>query len=178
MLVWRGCDTGMIRDEKTEDLTAPPEQMLGDLLTRRGLTIAVAESCTGGLISHRITNVPGASRYFLLGAVAYSNECKVGQLGIDRALLEQVGAVSRDVAMAMARGIKDAARSDIGVGVTGVAGPEGATSDKPVGLVFVAAVCDERQRVERHVFGGTRDAVKQQASDAALTLVLEVARGD
>ncbi len=168
----------MIRDEETEDSTAPLERMLGDLLTRRGLTIAVAESCTGGLISHRITDVPGASRYFLLGAVAYSNECKVGQLGVDRALLEQVGAVSRDVAMAMACGIKDVARSDIGIGVTGLAGPEGGTSDKPVGLVFIAAVSNTRQKVERHVFGGTRDAVKQQASNAALTLVLEVARGD
>ncbi len=167
----------MIRDEKTEDLTAPPEQMLGDLLTRRGLTIAVAESCTGGLISHRITNVPGASKYFLLGAVAYSNECKVEQLGVDRALIEKVGAVNRDVAMAMARGIKDVARSDIGVGVTGIAGPEGGPSYKPVGLVFVAAVSNTRQKVARHFFDGTREAVKQQASDAALTLVLEVARG-
>ena len=80
----------MIRDEETEASTAPLERMLGDQLTRRGLTIAVAESCTGGLISHRITDVPGASKYFLLGAVAYSNECKVEQLGVDRALIEKV----------------------------------------------------------------------------------------
>jgi nicotinamide-nucleotide amidase len=138
----------------------------------------VAESCTGGLISHRITNVPGASRYFLLGTVAYSNECKVGQLGVDRELLGQVGAVSSDVALAMARGVREVAGSDIGLGVTGIAGPEGGTPDKPVGVVFIAAVYNTRQRVERCVFGGTREEVKQQASEAALTLILEVARRD
>jgi nicotinamide-nucleotide amidase len=168
----------LMQNEKAFGPTTPPEQMLGDLLSRKGLTIAVAESCTGGLISHRITNIPGASGYFLLGTVAYSNECKVEQLGVDPALLEQVGAVSRDVALAMACGIKDVARSDIGVGVTGIAGPEGETPDKPVGLVFIAAVFNACERVERHVFDGTREAVKQQASDAALTLILEVARGD
>ena len=165
----------LMRDEKAEGATASLEQLLGDRLLQGGLTVAVAESCTGGLISHRITNVPGASQYFLLGTVAYSNECKVKQLGIDRALLEQFGAVSRDGALAMARGIREVARSDIGVGVTGIAGPGGGMPDKPVGLVFIAAVADRHERVERYVFGGTRDAVKQQASDAALTLILDVA---
>jgi len=172
------CYGALMHNEKPFGPTSSPQRMLGDLLSRKGLTIAVAESCTGGLISHRITNIPGASRYFLLGTVAYSNECKVEQLGVDPPLLEQAGAVSRDVALAMARGIKDVARSDIGVGVTGIAGPEGETPDKPVGLVFIAVVCDGRQRAERYVFSGDREAVKRQASDAALTLILEVARGD
>ena len=152
------------------------EQRLGDVLSQRGLTIAVAESCTGGLISHRITNVPGSSRYFLMGTVAYSNDVKAEQLGVGAALLEKSGAVSRDVALAMARGVRSAARSDIGVGVTGIAGPAGGTREKPVGLVFVAAVTDKDDRVERHVFTGDRTAVKRQAADAALALAVEVAR--
>lgn len=149
---------------------------MGDVLSRRGLTIAVAESCTGGLISHRITNVPGSSRYFLMGTVAYSNEVKVERLGVDAALLEKVGAVSRDVALAMARGIRQAASSDIGAGVTGIAGPAGGTPEKPVGLVFIAAVTGEDVRVERHVFTGDRAAVKRQTADAALALAVEVAQ--
>jgi len=152
------------------------ERKLGDVLLRRGFGIAVAESCTGGLISHRITNVPGASRYFLIGTVAYSNEAKVERLAVDPALLDRVGAVSGDVALAMARGIRAAARGDIGVGVTGIAGPAGGTAEKPVGLVFIAAVTDQDERVERHIFVGDRAAVKQQTADAALALVLEVAQ--
>jgi nicotinamide-nucleotide amidase len=156
--------------------TGSLEQRLGDVLSRRGLTIAVAESCTGGLISHRITNVPGASRYFLIGTVAYSNEVKVERLAVDPALLDSVGAVSGDVALAMARGVRTAGGSDIGVGVTGIAGPAGGTPEKPVGLVFIAAVTVEDERVERHVFAGDRAVVKRQTADAALALVLEVAQ--
>ena len=152
------------------------EQRLGDVLSQRGLTIAVAESCTGGLISHRITNVPGSSRYFLMGAVAYSNDVKVERLGVGAALLEKSGAVSRDVALAMACGVTNAARSDIGVGVTGIAGPAGGTPEKPVGLVFVATVKDKDERVERHVFTGDRAAVKRQTADAALALAIQVAQ--
>ena len=152
------------------------EQKLADALSQRGLTIAVAESCTGGLISHRITNVPGSSRYFLMGTVAYSNEVKVEWLGVRAGLLDKFGAVSRDVALGMARGIREAARSDIGVGVTGIAGPDGGTPEKPVGLVFIAAVTDKEERAERHVFSGDRAAIKQQTADAALALVLEVAQ--
>lgn len=156
--------------------TGSLERQLGDVLSQRGLSIAVAESCTGGLISHRITNVPGASRYFLMGTVAYSNEAKADRLGVDPALLDRVGAVSGDVALALARGVRTAGRSDIGVGVTGIAGPAGGTPQKPVGLVFTAVVTDKDERVERHVFAGDRAAVKQQTADAALALVLEVAQ--
>jgi len=160
------------------DVVAPDSlgQRLGDVLSRKGLTIAVAESCTGGLISHRITNVPGSSRYFLMGTVAYSNDVKVQRLAVDEALLEMFGAVSREVAVAMARGVMSAAQSDIGVGVTGIAGPAGGTPEKPIGLVFVAAVTDRDERVERHVFAGDRAAVKRQSADAALALAVEVAQ--
>jgi nicotinamide-nucleotide amidase len=152
------------------------EKRLGDLLSQRGFTIAVAESCTGGLISHRITNVPGSSRYFLMGTVAYSNEVKVERLGVDAALIDKAGAVTREVALAMARGIRKAARSDIGAGVTGIAGPAGGTTEKPVGLVFIAAVTDKDERVERHIFAGDRAAVKAQTAEAALALVLAMAQ--
>ena len=156
--------------------TGSLERQLGDVLSQRGLTIAVAESCTGGLISHRITNVPGASRYFLIGTVAYSNEAKADRLGVDPALLDRVGAVSGDVALALARGVRTAGGSDIGVGVTGIAGPAGGTPEKPVGLVFIAVVTDKDKRLEQHIFAGDRAAVKQQTADAALALVLEVAQ--
>lgn len=163
--------------EKTDAQTVGTlERRVGELLSKKGLTLAVAESCTGGLISHRVTNVPGASRYFLLGTVAYSNEAKKEQLEVDPAILGKVGAVSRGVALAMARGIMKVARSDIGVGVTGIAGPEGGTPEKPVGLVFIAAVRGEHERVERNIFAGTRAAIKQQTANAALALVLEVAQ--
>jgi len=160
--------------EEDARAAAPIAKRLGGVLTQRGLTIAVAESCTGGFICHRITNVPGASNYFLMGIVAYSNDAKEEQLGVQRVLLEKSGAVSRDVALAMARGIRDRARSDVGVGVTGIAGPEGGTPEKPVGLVFIAAVTGTHERVERNIFAGDRVAIKQQTADAALTLVLDV----
>ena len=162
--------------DKNDAAAVSLEQRLGDVLSQKRITIAVAESCTGGLISHRITNVPGSSRYFLMGAVAYSNDVKMGLLGVGAALLEELGAVSRDVAAAMARGVRSAARSDIGVGVTGIAGPAGGTPEKPVGLVFVAAVADKDERVERHVFPGDRAAVKRQTADAALALAIQVAQ--
>jgi nicotinamide-nucleotide amidase len=166
---------GLMCGAEDDRVTVSLERGLGELLTQRRLTLAVAESCTGGLISHRITNVPGSSRYFLLGIVAYSDVAKKEQLGIDQALLEEAGAVSRDVALAMARGIRAVAHSDIGVGVTGIAGPGGGTAEKPVGLVFMAVVTDERERVERNIFAGGRLAVKEQMADAALALVLELA---
>jgi len=159
-----------------EDVSAAASipKRLGDVLTQKGLTLAVAESCTGGLICHRITNVPGASNYFLMGIVAYSNEAKVERLSVDRALLDRFGAVSRDVALAMARGVRNAARADVGVGVTGIAGPEGGTPEKPVGLVFIAAVTGTHERVDRNIFAGDRAAIKQQTADAVLALVLDV----
>ena len=167
---------GLMCAEEDAPVTVSLERRLGEVLAQKGRTVAVAESCTGGLISHRITNIPGSSTYFLLGIVAYSNEAKTEQLGVDQDLLEEVGAVSRDVALAMARGIMAIAHSDIGVGVTGIAGPEGGTAEKPVGLVFMAAVTDEHERVERNIFAGGRSAVKEQTADAALALVLELAQ--
>jgi PncC family amidohydrolase len=135
-----------------------------------GLTLSVAESCTGGLISHRITEVPGASGYFRLGVVVYANEAKRGVLGVRASTLETYGAVSEGVAREMAEGVVRVGRSDCGIGVTGIAGPEGGSVSKPVGTVFVGFHRADRQAsaVERFSFGGTRSEIKRKAATAAV----------
>ena len=147
------------------------EEVLGDLLVARALRIAVAESCTGGLLTSRLTDVPGSSRYVNRAVVAYSNEAKVELLGVPPVLIEQHGAVSEPVALAMAEGIKTRARVDIGVGVTGVAGPGGGTAEKPVGMVAIAASVAGTTRSRTFKFIGGREQVKFQASQAALDMV-------
>ena len=134
----------------------------------RGWTVAVAESCTGGLISHRLTNVAGASRYFLLAAVAYSYASKERLLRVPHRVLIRHGAVSRPVVLAMARGVRRAARATIGVAVTGIAGPGGGLPHKPVGTVWIAVATAARARAFRHHFTGSRLAIKQRAASAAL----------
>ena len=147
------------------------EEVLGDLLMARALRIAVAESCTGGLLMSRLTDVPGSSRYVERGVVAYSNDAKIELLGVPPVLIEQHGAVSEPVALAMAEGIKTRARVDIGVGVTGVAGPGGGTAEKPVGMVAIAASVAGTTRSRTFKFIGGREQVKFQASQAALDMV-------
>jgi nicotinamide-nucleotide amidase len=147
------------------------EHVVGDLLVEGNLRIAVAESCTGGLITSRLTDVPGSSRYVDRGVVVYGNEAKTELLGISAALIEEHGAVSQEVAVAMAEGIRSRARTDIGVGVTGIAGPGGGTRDKPVGTVAVAAAIPALLRSREFRFVGDREQVKFQASQAALDMV-------
>jgi len=149
----------------------PMEEVLGAMLVERGLTIGVAESCTGGLILTRLTDVSGSSRYVERGVVTYSNASKVELLGVPETLIAAHGAVSEAVASAMAEGIKSRARVDIGVGVTGIAGPDGGTPEKPVGTVAVAAVSAAGNRVRTFRFVGGREMVKFQASQAALDMV-------
>ncbi|HEX3721783.1 MAG TPA: nicotinamide-nucleotide amidohydrolase family protein, partial [Nitrolancea sp.] len=132
------------------------EEQLFELLTRDRLSIATAESCTGGLVSHRITTVPGSSAYFLGGIVAYSNDVKMSLLGVPQDVLERVGAVSADCALAMAHGARQRIGADIGVATTGIAGPGGATPTKPVGLVFIACSTPWGDRYEEHRFSGNR----------------------
>ncbi len=154
------------------------EQVVGDLLRTRGWTIAVAESCTGGLIASRLTDVSGSSAYVEEAVVAYSNRAKVDRLGVSEADLAVHGAVSERVALAMARGVRARGRTDIGVGVTGIAGPTGATPGKPVGTVVVAVVGPgSAERVDTFRFGGDRSVVKAQAAQAALNLVRLVVEG-
>jgi len=147
------------------------EEVVGDLLVDRGLHIGVAESCTGGLITSRLTDVPGSSRYVDASVVTYSNQAKSDFLDIDPALIAQHGAVSEPVAIAMAEGIKRRAPADIGIGVTGIAGPSGGTPDKPVGTVVIAAVVASRCRARTFRFYGDRSLVKFQAAQSALDMV-------
>ena len=141
------------------------------MLAARTLTIAIAESCTGGLIASRLTDVPGSSRYVERGIVSYSNAAKVELLGVPQELITAHGAVSEQVASSMAEGIRTRSRVDIGVGVTGIAGPDGGTPDKPVGMVCIAASSVAGTRVRTFRFVGGREMVKFQASQAALDMV-------
>ena len=152
------------------------EAVVGDLLVERGLRIGVAESCTGGLIASRLTDISGSSRYVDRAVVVYSNEAKTELLGVPPDLLREHGAVSEPAALAMAQGIKARARAGIGVGVTGIAGPTGGTPEKPVGTVVVSAVTDAESRVRTFRFFGEREQVKFQASQSALDMVRRMLR--
>lgn len=147
------------------------EEDIGRLLTDKGLTLAVAESCTGGLVGGRITSVAGSSSYFVGGIISYSDEVKIGVLGVDADLLARLGAVSADVAKQMARGVRERLSADIGVSITGVAGPDGGTLEKPVGLVFVGMSAGDDELAQRFEFTGGREAVRNAAGDAALDIV-------
>ena len=148
------------------------EEAVGRLLAGAGLTLACAESCTGGLVAAMLTNVPGSSGYFDRGVVTYSNRAKVEQLGVDEKTLAANGAVSRDTAVEMAAGVARIAGADIGLSVTGVAGPGGGTDAKPVGLVHFALADMRRPSVitARMRFGGDRSAVRTRAAKFALDL--------
>ena len=144
---------------------------VGRQLLTRGWRVATAESCTGGLITSRLTDVPGSSRYVERSVVTYSNEAKTELLGVRREVIEAHGAVSEPVALAMADGVRSRAGVDIGLAVTGIAGPGGGTAEKPVGTVVVAAstATGSRSRVFRFV--GEREQIKFQASQAALDML-------
>lgn len=147
------------------------EEVVGGLLKRSGKTLAVAESCSGGLIGHRLTNVPGSSDYFLGGVIAYGNAAKIDLLSIPPETIDRHGAVSSQTAKAMARGVRKRIRSDIGLAITGIAGPSGATPDKPVGLVFVALAWKGGCEVQRNFFLGSRDRIKAQSAQAGLDVL-------
>jgi len=147
------------------------EEVVGLKLTLGGYTLAVAESCTGGLIAQRLTEVPGSSKYFIEGAVTYSNQSKTRTLGIEPALILEHGAVSAEVAEAMAEGIRKRAGTDFGLAVTGIAGPGGGSDEKPVGLVYIA-LSDEVQTTHRKLqVPGDRQLVRWRSSQAALDLL-------
>ncbi len=154
----------------SEDGRELPDVVAG-LLRERALTLALAESCTGGLLSARLTEVPGASAFLERSLVTYSNRSKIEELGVDPGLVERVGAVSEEVAAAMAAGVRRVAGTDIGVGITGIAGPDGGTPEKPVGLVFVSLDGAAGTRVRRAVFPGGRERVRYQATQVALEML-------
>jgi PncC family amidohydrolase len=149
----------------------PLEVQIGKLLTAKKLTLALAESCTGGLVGHRITEVPGSSAYFLGGIVAYAYEAKEQLLNVDHDTLYDCGAVSAEVALEMARGARRALGADIGLSVTGIAGPTGEMPGKPVGLVYIALSTRDGERHERHVWEGDRSGNKARSAEAALDLL-------
>jgi len=151
----------------TEEL----EEVLGTMFTERKLTISVAESCTGGLIADRLTNVSGSSHYLERGIVTYSNESKVAELGVPSSFIKLHGAVSREVAEAMAFGVRTKSNSDIGLSTTGVAGPTGGTSEKPVGLLWIGFSDRHQTSAIRFNFPSDRRSFKERASQAALELV-------
>jgi nicotinamide-nucleotide amidase len=146
------------------------EAVVGDLLREHRLTIAVAESCTGGLLASRLTDVPGSSDYMDRGVVCYSNQSKTELLGVPEALIAEHGAVSEAVAASMAEGIRGRARTNVGVGVTGIAGPGGGSPEKPVGTVAIAVAIDADVRVRTFQFIGSREMVKFQAAQSALNM--------
>lgn len=149
------------------------EEIIGEMLTKRGFTVGTAESCTGGLIGHRLTSVSGSSRYYRGGIVAYDNAVKVSTLGVPEDLLRQHGAVSKEVALAMAKGVRVKLDSDFGIGVTGIAGPGGGTDEKPVGTVYVACSSKEGETYSHRLFRGDRGVIKRRAAHEGLWLLYE-----
>lgn len=149
------------------------EARLGRDLQDRGRTLATAESCTGGLVGHRLTNVPGSSAHYLGGVICYANAVKATLLQVPWDLLEQQGAVSDAVARQMARGVRGLLGADIGIAVTGIAGPGGGTAEKPVGLVYIALAAEGVEICERHRWPYDRQGNKEASAQRALQMVLE-----
>ena len=155
-------------------------EMLSDKLGRdlyaRGLTIACAESCTGGLLTSTLTDIPGSSYYVMGSVVSYSNDVKSRVLGVSEETLSQYGAVSEETAREMAEGVRQLMQTDIGVGITGIAGPDGGSAEKPVGLVYIAVSSQTRTVVQKNYFHGTRLENKQAAVANALAMIRDVLR--
>jgi len=147
---------------------------IGRSLRAKKKTLAVAESCTGGKLGDMLTEVPGSSDYFLGGVISYSNEAKANLLGVDGDTLKTKGAVSEEVALQMATGARRALGADVGVGITGVAGPSGGTVTKPVGLVYIAVSSSEASVCRRNLFKGSRSSVKKQSAEKALAMLKEL----
>ena len=158
-------------------MTASAAKLLGAALSASGKTLAVAESCTAGLLGGAVTSIPGSSRYFSGGVVAYCNSAKVSLLGVPPGLISARGAVSREVALAMAEGVLALFRADLAIAVTGIAGPGGGSRGKPAGTVWVAVVALGGVRhAHRFRFSGGREAVRRAAVRASLGLAIDVSR--
>jgi nicotinamide-nucleotide amidase len=152
----------------------PLERVIAKAFKRQRATLAVAESCTGGMLAKQLTDIPGSSGYFLGGVVSYSNKVKSAVLGVPTDMLRNQGAVSKEVALAMAKGVRARAGSTWGLGITGIAGPAAATADKPIGLVYIALSGPGRQRTLECRFRGSREAIRQRAVISALNLLRQI----
>ncbi|MGI6360736.1 MAG: CinA family protein [Bacillota bacterium] len=148
-------------------------ESLVKILIAQNMTIATAESCTGGGIASAITETPGSSSCFGYGIVSYANEAKHRLLGVPQHTLKQHGAVSEQTAVAMSKGVRAVAGADIGISVTGVAGPDGGSAEKPVGLVYISLATADRIYVHKHNFSGERHQVREQTKKKALSLIFE-----
>ncbi|MBI3399137.1 MAG: CinA family protein [Deltaproteobacteria bacterium] len=149
------------------------EEAVACLFKRLKLTLSVAESCSGGLLCHKITNVPGSSKYFRGGIIAYDNEVKKEMLGVSERILNKCGAVSKETASAMAHSIRRIMAADIGLAITGIAGPTGGTKVKPVGTVFIGISAKTKNTCRHFVFKGNRRTIKLSASNKALNMLRE-----
>ena len=147
------------------------EEKIAQILIKNKLTLSTAESCTGGLLAHRLTNVPGSSNFFKLGLITYSNEAKAKSLKIPLVTLKKYGAVSYQTATAMAKNVRKAQKTDFGIGISGIAGPTGGTKAKPIGLVYICVATQKESLCIECRFTGTRASIKQQSSTEALNLL-------
>ena len=156
----------------------PLEVLVGELLRQHGLRLAVAESCTGGLVGHRITNIAGASTYYMGSVTAYAYEAKVRLLGVRWSTLEKYGAVSEQTVLEMARGVRNALAADIGIAVSGIAGPGGGTPEKPVGFTWIGLSAGDVDEAWSHVWQGDRLRVKEQSAEQALQILVDYLEGE
>ncbi len=155
-------------------MSEPPlEIIIGKLLRKHGLRLAVAESCTGGLIGHRITNIPGSSTYYMGSVTAYAYEAKVRLLGVKWRTLEKHGAVSEEVVLQMASGVRRALAADVGLSVSGIAGPGGGTEDKPIGLTWAGLSTFDHEEARQFVWDGDRLYNKDKSAEATLQLLID-----
>ncbi len=146
-------------------------ETVGALLLERGMNVSLAESCTGGQVMKCLSDVPGSSRYLAGGVVSYSNDLKINLLGVSRDIIEQYGAVSEQTARLMAEGVKKITGTSLGVGITGIAGPDGGTEQKPIGLVYIAVAGEVKTICQRNVFRGQRSEVRSRATSKALEML-------
>ena len=171
-----------LKDLFSEELIATEKktvaEVMGDLLTERELTVSCAESCTGGNIAHRITQVAGSSAYFLGSVVSYSNDVKAKVLGVSRSDLDRYGAVSRQVAIQMARGAAKLMQTDCAIATTGIAGPDGGTKFKPVGTVWIAVKYGDTEVAELIKFHGNRENVIESATNHGMVMLIKLLRNN
>lgn len=153
-------------------------ERLLDLFRAQGWTLATAESCTGGVVGHWITEIAGSSDYYVGGAIAYSNDAKCRLLGVDPLLIQQYGAVSKEVALAMARGVRNALGATVGLSITGIVGPGGGTPQKPVGTVYIGLSSPWREWVEHHIWPYDRSANKKASAYRALEMALALGQAE
>jgi len=150
------------------------EEKIAQALLKRQKTLSIAESCTGGLLTHRLTNISGSSGFLMATIVSYSNESKVKLLKVPAQLIKNHGAVSLPVAQNMAEGVRKLLNTDFGISITGIAGPTGGTPQKPVGLTFIGISTRRKTICQQHIFKGSRLRVKEQAAERALELLLKL----